>query len=64
MALTIDLDQHDNAAKAVVELCEGDVQLTLLGEDEGELDTWRALKPAEARALAAALCHYAAEAER
>ncbi|HEX2578633.1 MAG TPA: hypothetical protein VHK88_19980 [Aquihabitans sp.] len=70
--IRVPLDLHGargHAADIIVEDVDGEVSLTLDAEQPGDRPqddqpVDRTLRPHEARALAAALWHYAAEAER
>lgn len=71
-ALIVDLSNHrttgpgseGGAGAIVVEGCEDTVHLTLRDEDDRRPGADRSLTAAEARSLAAALVHFAAEVER
>lgn len=61
----IHLPLDDHNGPVIVDIAEdGTVELILRGDDDTEPGRWKRLHPTEARALAAMLCHFAAEAER
>lgn len=61
-ATRIHIDNHSGPVE--VETYDGDVHLGFLPDEDDEVTVWRSLTAEDARAIAAALCHYANEVDR